>query len=239
MKKLLFGCSLIVLAAVSCKKTTPTIQDPGTAYMTMDSGSVWNYETFNNADTTSTTYTLTATGTDTTVNSRVYRIFNRLDTSGLSSEYYNISVNDYYQYTNLSAQLPPLELKYLVNNAGVGASWEQPLEVSQNQSGITLDFNATLKYTVVETGGTVTVAGNTYNDVIKVKTEIINPTISSNLPVPISIEPIVQDINAYYAPHKGLVKRDFLLKVDINLLGTIQNIIDNNTSTSLISSNIP
>ncbi len=239
MKKLLFGCSLIVLAAVSCKKTTPTIQDPGTSYMTMDSGSVWNYETFNNTDTTSTTYTLTATGTDTTVNSRVYRIFNRLDTSGLSSEYYNISVNDYYQYTSLSAQLPPLELKYLVNNAGVGASWEQPLEVSQNQSGITLNFNATLKYTVVDTGATITVANNTYNHAIQVRTEIINPTISSNLPVPISIEPIIQDINAYYAPHQGLVKRDFLLQIDINLLGTIQNIINNNTSTSLISSNIP
>jgi hypothetical protein len=239
MKKLLFGCSLMVLAAVSCKKTTTSIQDSGTPYMTMDSGSVWNYESFNNIDTTSTTYTLTATGTDTTVNSRVYRIFNRLDSSGLSSEYYNISVNDYYQYTSLSAQLPPLELKYLVNNAGVGTSWEQPLEVSQNQSGITLDFNATLRYTVVETGGTITVASNTYNNVIKVKTEIINPTISSSLPIPISIEPIIQDINAYYAPRQGLVKRDFLLSIDINLLGTIQNIINNNTSTSLISSNIP
>jgi len=239
MKNLFLGCILMSIAAVSCKKSTPDASGGSSSYMTTTPGTTWNYETVDNAASTTTPYTLTSTSTDSTINARVYHVFTYADANGTSSEYYNVSGSDYYQYTELSAQLPPLELKYLVDNVAAGSSWTQPLAVSQTQSGVTLNFNATLKYTIEEKGGSVTVGGKTYSNVIKVMTEITNPSISSSLPVPITIEPITQSIHAYFAPKYGLVKRDFQLKVDINALGTIQNIVDNNTTTNLLSSNIP
>ena len=239
MKKVLFLAILGVVFASSCKKDDPIAPTAGDKFMTTTSGSTWNYQSVDNMTSTTTPYTLTSTSNDSIINGRSYHVFNYTDANGTSSEYYSISGNDYYQYTELSAQLPPLELKYLVDNVPTGTSWTQPLALSQTQQGVTLNFNATLKYTVEEKGSSVTVNGNTYNNTIKVKTEITNPSISSSLPIPITIEPITQNIYAYFAPKLGLVKREFQLKVDINALGTVSNVIDNNTSTSLLSSNIP
>ena len=236
MKKIVLGCFCLLMLTISCKKNK--VGDGNTSYMTTSAGATWNYETLDNAASTTTPYTLTSTRTDSTINARVYHVFTNTDANGTTSEYYNVSGSDYYQYTSLSAQLPPLELKYLVDNIGTGTTWTQPLAVSQTQSGITLNFNATLKYSIEEKGGSVTVAGKTYNNVIKVRTEITNPSISSSLPVPLTIEPITQNITTYFAQKYGMVKRDFQLKVDINALGTVQNIIDQNTTTNLLSSNI-
>ena len=240
MKKLTLGCLFMTILAVSCKKTTPAGNGGGgsSSYMTTTAGTSWNYETVDNAASTTTPYSLTSTSSDTTVNARVYHIFTYTDANGSSSEYYNVSGSEYYQYTQLAAQLPPLELKYLVDNVATNTSWTQPLAVSQTQSGITINFNATLKYTIVEKGTSLTVGSKTYNDVIKVKTEITNPSVSSTPSLPITIEPITQDINAYFAPKYGLIKRNFQLKVDINAVGQIQNVIDNNTTTNLVSSSI-
>lgn len=236
MKKIVLGCFCLTMLTISCKKNK--VGDGNTSYMTTTAGTTWNYEKLDNAASTNTPYTLTSTSTDSTINARVYHVFTNTDANGSTSEYYNVSGSDYYQYTSLSAQLPPLELKYLVDNIGTGTTWTQPLAVSQTQSGITLNFNATLKYSIEEKGGSVTVAGKTYNNVIKVRTEITNPSISSSLPVPLTIEPITQNITTYFAQKYGTVKRDFQLKVDINVLGTVQNIIDQNTTTNLLSSNI-
>jgi hypothetical protein len=47
-------------------------------------------------------------------------------------------------------------------------------------------------------------------------------------------------VYAYYAPKYGVVKRKTRLKVDINIsLVGAQNVIDNNTITELVSTNIP
>jgi len=224
------------MLTISCKKNK--VGDGNTSYMTITAGATWNYETLDNAAATNTPYTLTSTSTDSTINARVYHVFTNTDANGSTSEYYNVSGSDYYQYTSLSAQLPPLELKYLVDNIGTGTTWNQPLAVSQSQSGITLNFNATIKYSIEEKGGSVTVAGKTYNNVIKVRTEITNPSISSSLPIPLTIEPITQNITTYFAQKYGMVKTDFQLKVDINALGTVQNIINQNTTTNLLSSSI-
>jgi hypothetical protein len=236
MKKIVLGCFCLLILTISCKKTK--VGDGNTSYMTTTAGTTWNYETVDNAVSTTTPYTLTSTSTDSTINARVYHVYTNADANGSTSEYYNVSGSDYYQYTSLSAQLPPLELKYLVDNIGTGTTWSQPLAVSQTQSGLTLNFNATLKYSIEEKGGSVTVAGKTYNNVIKVRTEITNPSISSSLPVPLTIEPITQNIVTYFAQKYGMVKRDFQLKVDINALGTVQNIINQNTTTNLLSSSI-
>lgn len=238
MKKVLFMAFLGSILASSCKKSDPVTPGATDKFMTTTAGSTWNYQTIDNMTATNTPYSLTSTSSDSSINGRSYHVYTYTDSTGSSSEYYSISGNDYFQYTELSAQLPPLELKYLVDNVPVGTSWTQPLALSQTQQGVTLNFNGTLKYTVEEKGGSVTVGSTTYANTIKVRTEITNPSISSSLPLPITVEPITQNIYAYFAPKQGLVKREFQLKVDINVLGSVQNIIDNNTSTSLISSNI-
>ena len=243
MKQTLFGCFLFAIAVVSCndKPVVPPVVDPGISYLTMDSGTIWNYQVDNITDTltTSTNYSLEASNEDTTVNSRVYKIFHRTDTSGLHSDYFNVTVNEYFQFTRLSSNLPTTEIKYLVNNAPLGTFWDDPFEITQNQAGITVTVNATIRNSVEEKGSSFTVDSVTYNNVIKIKTEIINPTITSSLPIPLSIEPITQNIYAYYAPKYGLIKKEFQLNVDVNALGTIQNFINTNKVTKLISTNIP
>ena len=240
MKTLILGCLLIVVTAVSCRNNNiPEVSDPGISYFTMDSGTIWNYESYNNIDSIYKNYILTATGTDTTISSKVYRIFTHVDTSGATSlEFYNTSVNNYFQFAKLSSQIPATELKYLVNNVDSGASWEQTLNITQVQAGITVNFIGTLKYTIETKGDTITVGNNFYTNVIKVRTEIINPTITSSLGIPISVEPITQNMYAYFAPKYGLVKREFQLNIDINILGSIQNVVSTNISTNLLSSSI-
>jgi len=243
MKQTLLGCFLIAIAAVSCKDKPAVVApvDPGISYLTMDSGTLWNYQVDNITDTltTSTGYSLEASNEDTTINTRIYKIFHRTDTNGLHSDYFRVAVNEYFQFTRLDSRLPTTEVKYLVNNAPLGTFWDDPFEITQNQAGITVTVNATLRNTVEEKGVSVTVDSTTYDNVIKVKTEVINPTITSSLPIPLSIEPITQNIYAYYAPKYGLIKREFQLIVDVNALGTIQNFINTNKVTKLISSNIP
>lgn len=238
MKKLLFASLTFALFSVSCKKSDPAPTPGADSYMTTAAGTTWNYQTVDNIASTTTPYTLTSSNSDSTINGRQYHIYSYSDANGTSNEYYSISGSDYYQYTELSAQLPAFEFKYLVDNIAVGSSWTQPLTASQTQQGVTITLNATIKNTIVEKGASLTVNNKTYANVIKVKTEIQNPSITSSLPIPITIEPITQDINAYFAPKFGLVKRDFQLKVDINALGNVQNIVDNNTTTTLQSSSI-
>ena len=243
MKQTLFGCFLVAIAIVSCKDKPVVVppSDPGISYLTMDSGTVWNYQVDNITDTltTTTNYSLEASNEDTTINTRIYKIFHRTDTSGYHSDYFNVTVNDYYQYARLNSKLPTTELKYLVNNAPLGTFWDDPFVITQNQAGVTVTVNATLRNSVEEKGSSVTVDSVTYDNVIKIKTEVINPTITSSLPVPLSIEPITQSIYAYYAPKYGLIKKEFQLNVDVNVLGTIQNFINTNKVTKLISTNIP
>lgn len=241
MKKLLFSAISIALLAISCKKDTPANNAGDTKFMTTTAGSVWNYKTTDSTTLAVTPYTLTSTANDSTMNGRSYHIFTYADANGTNSEYYAISGNEYYQYTELSAQLPPFEAKYLVDNISVGSSWTQPFTASQTQQGVTLTLNATIKYTIEEKGNPITVNGVTYNNTIKVRTEITNPSVTSSSPfISVSVLPITQDVYAYYAPKYGVVKRKTRLKVDINIsLVGAQNVIDNNTITELVSSNIP
>ncbi|MFM7710291.1 MAG: hypothetical protein ACKO5C_05190 [Ferruginibacter sp.] len=240
MKKLIAGALVLAILGSSCKKDDPVPAPGDTKFLNTAPGTTWNYKTVDNQDLTETPYTLTSTNRDSVLNGRSYHVYTYNDANGSSDEFYGISGNEYYQFSELAAGLPPVEFKYLVDNVGAGTSWTQPLTISQTQQGVTLTFNATLKYTIVDKGNSVAIGGKTYNNTIKVKTDIINPSVTSTLPLSITVEPITQDVYAIYAPKYGLIKRNTQLKVDINIqfLGT-QNVIDNNTTTELISSNIP
>jgi hypothetical protein len=240
MKKIMAAALFLAVLGTSCKKDDPVPAPGDTKFLNTAPGTTWNYKTVDNQDLTETPYTLTSTNRDSVLNGRSYHVYTYNDANGSSDEFYGISGNEYYQFSELAAGLPPIEFKYLVDNVGAGTSWTQPLTISQTQQGVTLTFNATLKYTIVEKGNSVTVGSKSYDNTIKVKTDIINPSVTSTLPLAITVEPITQDVYAIYAPKYGLIKRNTQLKVDINiqLVGT-QNVIDNNTTTELISSNIP
>ena len=240
MKKLIAGALVLAILGTSCKKDDPVPAPGDTKFLNTAPGTTWNYKTVDNQDLTETPYTLTSTNRDSVLNGRSYHVYTYNDANGSSEEYYGISGNEYYQFSELAAGLPPVEFKYLVDNVGNGTSWTQPLTISQTQQGVTLTFNATLKYTIVDKGNSVTIGSKTYDNTIKVKTDIINPSVTSSLPLPITVEPITQDVYAIYAPKYGLIKRNTRLKVDITIqLAGTQNVIDNNTTTELISSNIP
>ena len=79
------------------------------------------------------------------------------------------------------------------------------------------------------------VNGVTYNNVIKVKTEILNPTTDNPIVV---IDPITQSIHSYFAPKYGLIKREFQLHISGSILGNSSDLINTNTTTNLLSSTV-
>ncbi|MBP9098158.1 MAG: hypothetical protein KBF74_05030, partial [Ferruginibacter sp.] len=126
MNKLLFACLFSAFFAVSCKKSDDTITPVVEKYMTLTTGSTWNYELINNTLPTSTTlYTLTALNRDSSVSGRVYRVFSN---SNGPNEYYNITGdNDYYTFRNLSSVIAvgkKIDL-YLITNQAKDFTWSQ------------------------------------------------------------------------------------------------------------------
>ncbi len=241
MKKVLFASLFMAFLAVSCKKSSTVTPIGSSSFMSFTAGSSWNYKTTDS--TGETPYTLTSTNIDSTINGRSYHIFTYQDANGSNSEYYSNSGSEYYQFTQLAAQLDPFEIKYLVDNVNTGTSWTQPFATTQVIQTYTVALNATIKNTITEKGNSITVNGTTFNNVIKVTTEITNPSVTSNIPlVTLTVQPITQNIVAYYAPKYGLVKRIFQLKVDVASSLPIvptTNVVNNNSTTELISSNIP
>jgi hypothetical protein len=231
MKKLLFACIGLVLIGVSCKKSDPApTPTPATKFMTFTSGTSWNYQT-DSAGITLSQYTLTSSSSDTSISNKSYHIFHSDDGTNVTSEYYNITNSDYYQYSQLSAQLPPVDLRYLNDSLPVGSNWSQPISITQ--SGVTL--NASIKTTVEATGTSLTVNNVNYIGAIKMKTEIVNLT-SSNPLVTVSIP--TQSIHSYFAPKYGLIQRDFALHVVASVFGTSSDVINTNTTTMLMSSTV-
>jgi len=232
MKKLFFASACILLLATSCKKSTPAPAPVASVdFITLTAGTTWNYQTTDNTTSTVTPYVLTATATDTTISSKTYRIFTSVDATGTTEAYYNHTGNDYYEYTQLSAQLPPIDLKYLNDVAAVGTTWSQPLSVTVTQFGITVTINGNISNSILSKGTTETVNNKAYSNVIKVKTEITNLSSSNPLVTPSVVS---QNIVAYYAPKYGLIRRDFALHV--TAAGT--DVINTNTTNILLSSSI-
>jgi len=246
MKKIFCFAVLALFGLVSCKKSStddnsnnnpiPTAEK----FMSFSTGSTWNYQTINNdsiADVTN--YTLTCSDTDTTIGSRTYRIFYATDTSGSRDEYYNNTGRDYFQYTQLSDMLPALDLKYLNDSLPVNSNWtSQPIVITQQVTvpnfplPITVTLSAALKTTIVEKGMSMVVNGNSYTNVIKVKTELVNLSVSPSL-VTVAVES--QNIYNYFAPRYGRIKGDFQMHVTATGYG---DVINTNTSTTLLSAQI-
>jgi hypothetical protein len=217
MKKVLFASISICFLAISCSKSDDNPTPAADQYMTITTGSKWTYDVITNPGTAGSTTvadTVTVTATDTTVeqgtaNQRIYRIFKH--SNGNTSDYYNITGNDYYRFQTLPLNNLQLQNLYLKDNATVGTSWSQTLNVTV--PGFPTPIPVTVTNSITEKGISKTVNGIAYNDVINIKTDIS----SAGLPA----GTIVTDIKSYYAPKVGLIEGDYkitvaLVSVDVN-----------------------
>jgi hypothetical protein len=227
MKKIIISALFIASMAISCKK-----DDPGTPaiskFITTTPGTTWNYQTTDNSTSEVSTYTRVSSSRVTTINSKLYHIFNNTDVNGTTEAYYNNTGNDYYQFSTLAAALDPIDLNYLNDAKIVGETWNQVVTAPVPNSPIPLSLTIRINYSVVEKGSSLVVNGKTYTNVTKVKSDI---TID---PIPFITVTTTSNIYNYYAPKYGLIKSDF------NLIASISGaeVINTNTTDILMSSSI-
>lgn len=241
MKKLLFISLLVSILGVSCKKSDPTPTPSPTPeldkYMSFTPGSSWNYQTVDTSNIIST-YTLTSSNLDTIIGSKTFHIFNETDNNGTTESYYNISGNDYSQFTSLGAQLAGFEMVYFKEKATAGTNWTTPFVTTQLINGQTVEIKADIVNTIDSTDLKMTVNNISYSNAVKVKTEIKNVSvkvfISPTISFPLTVT-VAQNTHNYYAPKFGMIKGHNQLKISVQGQGTI---IDNNSTTTLQSANI-
>ncbi len=225
MKKLILGATFLSIFGISCQPEDPIAPVVVVKYMSLTAGSTWNYELVNNVSTTTSTYVLTSTSRDSTINGKSYHVFT--NSSGSANEYHNITANDYYNFRNLPGALggSSVENIYLKDNAAVGASWSQTYPVTV--SGVAL--NVVITNTIAEKGISKTVKGTGYNDVIHVTTAI-TVTIGG---IPLPASALTTNIHFYYAGKFGMIQSSNV--INLNYAGFIDN---TNQQTSLVSANI-
>jgi len=222
MKRTILAIFILLIAGVSCKKTSSgTITDP-VKYMSFAPGNSWIYETQNNITATTTTNTSTSSPRDSAINGKTYHVFT--NSNGTANEYYNLTGNDYYTFRDLSAALgiSPVETVYLKDNANSGSSWSQTVNVPL--SGVPTTIPVIFTNTITAKGISRTVNGKIYTDVIHITTTVV----ITGLPA----GSVISDIQSYYAPKYGLIESKN--KISVPLL-TSTNIDQN---TILKSSNI-
>jgi hypothetical protein len=239
MKKIIFGAFLLALAASSCKKDDQNGDGPPAAgsFITQTAGTSWNFKSTDSSDLTVSNYTVTSSSRDTNVNGRTFHIYNN---SNGGNQYLNVSGSDYYQFSSLGAGLPAFELRYLSDNAAVGSSWTNPLSATTTLNGTAVSLNATVRTSVEQKGGSLTINGKNYTNVITMRTEIQNATIQVsffNLPIVFTTQNVLQ----YYAPKYGLIKRSSHIVASTTVPGnppTNQELINTYTVDELMSSSI-
>lgn len=225
MKKLILGLTFLSIFGISCQPDDPIAPVAIVKYMSLTAGNTWNYELVNSVSTTTSTYVLTSTSRDSTINGKSYHVFT--SSSGSANEYHNITGNDYYNFRNLPGALggSSVENVYLKDNAAVGASWSQTYPVTV--SGVAL--NVIITNTIAEKGISKTVKGTVYSDVIHVTTAI-TVTIGG---IPLPASALTTDIHFYYAAKFGMIQSSNV--INLNYAGFIDN---TNQQTSLVSANI-
>lgn len=236
MKKVIYLAVLLAFFAISCKKSDSGNNGTSEPYMTTAAGTTWNYKTKDNKTGADTNSITTSLDRDTNMLNKTYHLYSdkTVETNQTSTSYMSQVGNDYYQLASLSDQLDPFEMKYLSTSANVGESWTNTLNSTTSGATVT----ATIRNTIMEKGGSLTIGSKTYNNIIKVKTEIASASIQ--LPLVGNITPtIVQDVQSYFAPKFGLVKRDYKLKLTatIPLQGSL-TLTDIDKSTTLTDSSI-
>lgn len=187
----------------SCKKKNNNPLNTITQnFQPITSGSTWTYATVSNGK--SSSYTLTATNTDTTINSNSYKVFT---SSGGPNEYFAKLTGNYYHYAFYEVINQPVELLYIKDNLNVNDSWKQTKNATINGVNGTTEFECI----VVEKGITYPAGGKTYTDVTHIK---INPTFYA---MGFKLTNNKADIHYYFANTIGLIYSSTDLSVAIPL----------------------
>ena len=163
MKKLvfIFGASLFIFG--KCNKNSD-VNTPGAAFTVLTSGSNWTYRNTNGA--TVTNYKLTATGGDTVVNGKTYKI---LANNNGPNNYQYTNAGLYYRYGVLAGLTAAggLEELYLKDEA-VNSTWNAVVPI--NFGGTALNVNTV--YTIKEKETTKTVGALSFTGVTKVRLDL-------------------------------------------------------------------
>jgi hypothetical protein len=132
-------------------------------YSPLTAGSSWTY-----TSSSGTSNKLTATNRDTVAAGHTYRV---LTNSSGTNTYLGKSGNEYYRFGSFSSiGINNVEELYLKDNQDVNGTWK--LDQAFNYPTIPFPLTATLNYTIKSKGGTRTVSGKTFNNVIQVRLDI-------------------------------------------------------------------
>jgi hypothetical protein len=249
MKKVLYLALLAGFGLTSCKKSDTTggtgdnSNNPAPSidkFMSFTAGSTWNYNEHDNTNNGDTSFTRTCTDELVILESNQYYIF--LDSNhivnNIDSSFFNVVGNEYFQFTTLSSQLPGFKEKYLVDNASTSTSWIMPYSATIGTGTMGANITANIVNTIEEKGSSLTVNNVNYSNVYKVKTEILNATVSlptiGSLPTTIS-----QNIHSYYAPKYGLIKNDRQLNISVTISPTLALILSSTLGLTIPAGDIP
>lgn len=223
MNKILLGLLIISTLSVSCSKD----DDNGgggagsDSYMTLDGGKQWVYEISTDGNTE--VDTLRSTSRDTTVEARLFRVF---EYSSGRREYYSIVGPEYYTWSIFSEDpLIALTNKYLVDNVPVGTTWQAASTTIPIDLGLPtgpINGTVTVNSTIMNKDTTMTINGKTYSNVIRVKSVLS----LSGLPIPVDIN---SNINSYYARKYGRIYDRSVISAQGSTLA--------DTETKLLSTN--
>jgi hypothetical protein len=225
MKKVIICLLAISSGIFACKKTTVAPPPPDAVkYMSFTANSTWNYELTDNLNPSTSSYTITSTDRDSTVNGKAYHVFSN---SAGANQYYFLSGSDYYSFQNLPATLGGtlFENIYLKDNAAVNTSWSQNYSVTT--SGVPLTI--TIVNIITEKGLSKTVNNIAYTDVIHVTSTFA----VSAFGIPLPAGAVTTDVQSFYAKKYGLIQS--VNKINIDYSGIVSH---TDQQTILISANI-
>ena len=195
MSKRIFSTATIIACfalVVSCKKKADAVPVPSD-FGPLTTGSTWTYQS-TTAGSPSTSYTLTATNRDTSINGKSFRV---LTNSTGPNNYRNKTGNDYYSFGSFQALNLKLEQLYLKDNVDVNATWQSTQAFTVPQ--FPLPLTATFIYILKEKGISRNVNNKAFTNVIKVG---LNISVSGGIGA-------VANADFYYAPGVGLIENTY------------------------------
>lgn len=219
MKKIKYLLIAVASIISSCKKNDSGSGTTTDTYLPSTVGSNWTYKMVT-AGGTPTTGTFTVSNKDTSANNRTYNVVS--GTTG-SNQYYSKNANDYFTLRALGTSA--LELLILKDNLGVNGTWNTSQVLSGLAglpAGIT-SITINTSYKIESKGGSRLVNNTTYNNVIKVRADLV------------AAVPLAGNLNFgfcefYFSKNIGIIESNIQIAnttagVNINEVYTLQSYI--------------
>jgi hypothetical protein len=168
----------ITVGTTNCNFTvavdTPSVVIPGNGdYFPATANSKWDYYIETSSGTySSDTIATVSNGTSRTVGTETYSVFDR----DIFASVYRKANGEYYRYgyidfnQELDTSDTQAEMIFLKETAAKGTSWESPAGTGKHADK---PVKYKMKFTIMETGISITVMNKTYNNVITVKEELM------------------------------------------------------------------